>query len=482
MAAIVLLGGLAGFYVWQSGRQRVADAEAAEAAEAESASASTTVTLINRDESDVISVVFTADGHSFTLKRQAAVEEDEEDQWFLVEHPEIELNQTSAKDMVRGLTYLSVADTVLAETDNPAEYGITEGGATAVATYADGGTATVRIGKMTPAKDRYYMMLDGDPAVYLLLTYYGNRYYNDVDALLDTTLATIDANSIEYVLIAAKDRPVIEFGFDGTEEERTAMYEQYGMVSVTMMQPYPGRELYYSSFETNVLTAYNEFTIGDLVALKPDDLSIYGLDEPSLEVRFTDAEGDNHLLFGDTLDDGEHIYCMIVGKPHVFLADYAYVEALYNINVFTFIEKFIALINIQDCVGIDIEWPGNPDRSHRMEIGHELDEDEYDVVVPFVDGLPVQELAFKTVYRYLIGLSYDTEVETFTPDSPPVFSITYHLADGESTTIHFYTYNSNFYAVQRDDNPIQFVTNKQATELVLDSVPDLLAGKLDRDY
>lgn len=480
VAAVVVVGALVGLYLWQNQRRQQAEAEATP-----SPTPAASITLIDRAESDIASVAFTANGKSFTLA--ATYGEAEEATWQLVGDPEIAINQTTAKDMVRGLYYLSVVEKLFDQVDNPADYGIGPDAATAVATYTDGSHATVRVGKMTPARDRYYMMLEGDPALYLFYSYYGDRYYNDVGALIDRTLPTITSESIQYIYLKERGKAPIEFGFFGTDQEKQDMYEQFGMIYVTMLQPYPGRELYYSNFEQSVMTDFMNMQIGDMVALRPDDLSIYGLDDPSLELWINDLESEIHLLFGEQTGDGK-IYCKFYDRPQVFLTDYEYVKRMYNINVFTFIEKFVALVNIVECNGIDIEVPGNPERNYHVTLDHivlppEEDEEEGEAIInPYINGQLVQELAFKTFYQRLIAISYDTEIEAYAPESEPIFTVTFHLIDKDPVVLRYYTFDNNFYAVQRDDNPIQFVSSRQNSEIMFQAMVDLLAGKLDREY
>jgi hypothetical protein len=292
---------------------------------------------------------------------------------------------------------------------------------------------------------------------------------------------------MEYLLIQERGKTPIEFAFDGTEEEQQEMYEQYGMIYVTMMQPFPGREMYYSNFERAVLEEFNYLALGDMVALRPDDLSPYGLDNPSVTVWVRDAEQSLHMHFGNRTEDNQ-IYCKFDDRPVVFLTDYDYVKQLYNINVFTFIERFAALLNIDDCERIEITSPGRDTTYYDIYINHtvllpEAGEEEGEKVIrPTVNSQPVQDKAFRTLYQRLIGLTYDTEIETFTPSGEPIFSITYHVSDKEPTTVRTYPYDANFYALQRDGNPIQFVTSKQSTDILFQTIADLLSGKLDRDY
>jgi hypothetical protein len=194
-----------------------------------------------------------------------------------------------------------------------------------------------------------------------------------------------------------------------------------------------------------------------------------------------------HLLFGDVIDD-EKVYVMQVGRPHVFLTDYDFISHFFRLNVFAFINRFIIIEDIYTCLSIDIT---SPDRTYRIEL------DQYTVPVEsqfreatednefnaFVNGQPVQDLAFKTFYQLLIGITYDTDIGyDFEPEGEPEYTVTFTLTEKGVITARYYPFNANFYAVRVDDGLITHLTNRQGLERMINALPELMAGNMDREF
>ena len=120
---------------------------------------------------------------------------------------------------------------------------------------------------------------------------------------------------LEYLMIAERGRPVLEVGFIGTNEEKNKMLESYGMIFMSMIALYPDRELYYTNLWNLAFNEFQSFSLAEFVELSPDDLSIYGLDDPSLEIMYYDyfRENETHIIFGDQTGGGM-VYCMVDGQ------------------------------------------------------------------------------------------------------------------------------------------------------------------------
>jgi hypothetical protein len=111
-------------------------------------------------------------------------------------------------------------------------------------------------------------------------------------------------------------------------------------------------------------------------------------------------------------------------------------------------------------------------------------EGEYDQYVdPYINGQLVQELAFKTFYRFIIGLTYDADIgHVMLPETEPEVTVSFTFTEKDPVTIRYFPFDANFNAVQIDDRAITHITNRQALMNMVNAIAELLAGNMDRDF
>jgi len=493
--AVVLFCGLLGVYFLLQNKEPEIEPE-------DAPPLSSSVYIIEKKQEDVVEAFFDSpDKHfRFTSVRTPKEKDPEsfEISWDLTGYDNTKFQSSRINDMMRLVYSLNSPEMVLDKVSDLSEYGLDEPKATAKAVYSDGSENTLIVGNMTPAEDYYYVMLEGDPALYLLYKITGDRFFYGLDDLVDKTIPFLESEYLEYIYIRERGKAEIEFDFDGTEEEKEDEREKYGAIMIKMIKPYPGRDLYFTNFQMNVLENLSLVNFNELIDMRTDeeelDLSKYGLDDPSLEIRITDQFTDFHLILGDEADeDGATIYVMQYGSEMVFTANKSHFNHLFGLNVNSFIEKFVAIVNIGDVEFMEIKTNSN---TYSISLNHEFiyhtpepgeepapTRIPADNISPTINDSPeLQDLAFKTFYQQVIGITYDTEIPVFTPENEPDVVITYKQFDDKPDIItRYYMYNDAFYAVQRDENPIMFVCSKDYVDRVFTFMEELLAGNLDRD-
>jgi len=472
--AVILLGGLVAVYFGLEARQAREAAAAAEAAETEE-SPFQLMRLVDQSEANLERATFTTDEYSFTIE---AVENDGRITWVYTGNRDVELEQPDARNMMRDVFLLNATDMVLETVSDPAEYGI--GRLVVTGYFRDGSQEVIRVGMMTPDHNRFYAMVDGDPALYLINAVSGNRLTQHVSELVARGIPFIEGVLLTRLYIRERDRNTLEFVWDGTQEEMENAIQQFGGIWLTMVTPFPGRDLTVSNFERFALEDFEGFRPGRLVDMFPDDLRQYGLDDPILEFIMEDATGAGfHLIFGADHDD-QNIYMMHGDRPHVFIVEKRFIRGLLGLNPFNFIERFVALMNIVQVESITIR---SEDRgNHEIVINNFQDDNERDQIAPVIDGQEIQDAAFRRFYQTLIGISYDHDIGVQEDLGPPVITVIYYMLDEEEppVVVEFFAYDPNFYAVRQYPHPPQFVTSRLAVEGLFGSLESLLAGELDR--
>ncbi|MCL1989010.1 MAG: DUF4340 domain-containing protein [Firmicutes bacterium] len=450
--------------------QQEQQALAAELETAENPPPVSTVRLTEFTEEDLLRATFTSADESFTVQRY--VNPLGETSWIYADNFDILLDQNIVRQMLRDVFMLTATDTLMEEVDNPQEFGI--GNVTATGFFADGSQTTILLGNLTPDHSRFFAMVEGDSALYLLNTFSGNRLLQQLNDLIDMTLPFVNTMQLLHIYIAERDREPLEFIATGTEEEILDMINQFGATTLTMIYPFPDRDLTMTNFDMFVLQGFANFTPAEVYELFPttSDLQRLGFANPSLEFIMQDANGGFHIIFGDNHDD-EYIYMKYADRPHIFLAPRADMASLLGVNPFNFIERFVALLNITEVEGVTItsQTRGNYD----ITINNFQDENERDQIAPTVNGQEVVDSDFRRAYQSMIGITIEQEVglQESLPTAADV-TIVYHMLNGEDVTVEFFAYDANFYLIRQNGLPVQFVTSRLAMNVMFDTLGNLL--------
>jgi hypothetical protein len=300
--------------------------------------------------------------------------------------------------------------------------------------------------------------------------------------MIDARLPRFDAEDVQFFKIDQRDTPTIElavaYGVGLVDEEQALSALNLPQFAfLRMIQPIPGRGLDTSRLELFVTEPLNQLRLYEVVSVAPVSLAPYGLDNPSLEFMYLDPNGGVHLVFGDTFahEGALHIYVKFADRPHVFKARYEPASVLFDLSLFTFIERFHALVGIVDVESIAITSP-NEARNMEMVINH-CGQEGSDDIFPVINGINVRDSAFRVAYRLLIALSADGEVEPFAPQGAPEFTIVYHRITNPDIELRFFPFDNNFYVVSINGADAWGVTNRRDVETFFSHVDAMLAAR-----
>ena len=478
--AFVVLGALVGAYFTALSMNAKNEPEATEAPER-----STSVLVLERAKEDIEFIEFT--NASGTLRFNPTIDERyNRVVWQLEGYDELEYDTSIMDSMSTPTYYFSPVEQIDPTDDNLAEYGLDRPAATAKATYYDGSVETIEIGKMTPNGEYYYARRVGTTGVYLLYSITGDRFFLTELDLIKKDFPGVYIDQLIYYKFEKRGQSVIELGYIGSEDEMQQELESYGMVTLSMLQPYPGRDVYYSNLSMYLLEPMEPFSFDSVAAVYPEDLSVYGLDDPEYEFLLIDGEESvSHLIVGNAAD-ATRVYIMIPGYPVVYTTPKSNLDPFVNVNVFRMLDNFVSLVNIVNVDKITIDAPSRG-RSHVIQLEHtvieaeEEDGRDEEVINVWIDGETFLELPFKTYYQSLIALAYDTEIMDFEEGAEPELTIVYYLNDGKpDVTARYYPYNDHFYAVRRDEHPIQFISNIRGADTMFETLDKLLRGEIIR--
>ena len=468
LVIIALTGGLA-FVYFNFGREE-------QAQEAETP-APQNIRLIDRAVSDIERVVFTSTDSLLSSSRTIFTIETATDNgrsiWVYTSdryNREVALDQQAVNSLMRDISSLNAVDIVMEEAEGIFEFGI--GQVVAAAHFTDGSQEVIRLGNLTPDRTRFYMMLNEDPALYLISIGPGERLSRQIEDLVDMALPIVNPMQLTHMYLRERGREPLEFGFTGTQAEFEQQFSQFGGVQLSMLTPYFGRDFHFSSFQYFALQNFEGFQPSKVVELFPENFARFGLEDPLLEFIMADLSGYFHIIIGDN-HDAEYVYMMYGGRPHVFLVQRSYIEDLLGLNPFNFIDRFVALIGIVEVDRITLQSAARG--NHELIVNNYLDESNRERIAPVVDGQEVDDRAFRNVYQILIGLSYEHQIELQEEPGVPDIVITYHFIDESEPplVVELFVYDANFYRVRQQPNPVQFVTSRLAVEMLFTNVAAL---------
>ncbi|MCL1862943.1 MAG: DUF4340 domain-containing protein [Defluviitaleaceae bacterium] len=434
---------------------------------------STAVQLLQRDEGEVVQVMFYTDGSREYMT--PFYDELGRIQW--AHSAGFDLNVHAARDKVRSSWLLAATD--VAHTDveglELSAFGLAPPMLTVESLFDDGSTHTIRLGSATTDYMHFFLMLDDDPAIYLVNAVLGERLQSGVIDMIELALPPIHIEEAIYIRLTEDDSSPVVLAprtADMAAHPLDGLIPDIGGEHLVMHEPFFGLQLSTSRLIEYVMHPMTQFRLLEVAELVPQSLVPFGLDTPVLEFEFITWHGQNdvHLKFGDsfTHDGVELIYVKVADRPHVFVAEREHPASVMGVEPLDIADRFLALIHITDVEAITITAGG---REYLLTMNHIPD--SFDIE-PEVNGRSVDADDFRTVYFHIISLLADADVEPFLPHGLPEVVITYHRIGIPDFALRFYDYNTNFFAVGGDNGEAMFVTNRRAVERLLGFIGDLL--------
>ena len=434
-----------------------------------------TLTIKQRLEREISSITFRPDGQQ-SYAMVASANDAGQITWLWQDAPDYILNPAAVREKVR-LAWSLVATAVVHENYQDidlADFGLASPPLIIESVYYDGTTSNIYVGSPTVGREHYFVMVTGDPAVYMVANHFIDRTTIGLDGLLDRSLPEFFSDDAEHVLIAVRDAPIIELAMaEAVIDAGVApMPLTPDGLFLRMIQPLEGRNLNHSRLDALVFEPLDNLQFDRVVSVSPGNLAPYGLDNPMMEFMYHDYWGEVHLFFGDIFicelgaHPVPHIYVKFADRPHIFAAEFGPISELFDINIYSIIDRFIALIDIRDVESIITTRQGE---TFNMVLNHSPEEGS-NSLEPTINGQPVVEAEFRIAYRLLIAISADGEVETFTPQGQPDTVIQYLRKEGPDVEIRLFAVDNNFYAVSINGADAMFVTNQRDVQLFFNHV------------
>jgi hypothetical protein len=331
----------------------------------------------------------------------------------------------------------------------------------------------IHIGKLTSLEDSYYARMKDDDTVYAISNYIAHNLmrtemqYREMSFFpsyfKEDTLEVDADESITYIRIRNPETDVdIEISARSDEELRVL---PVGTSKFFMTIPV--------NHECNDMAVADKFinraaalNVTKVVEDDPEDLSIYGLDEP-LELWMTNDDGKSvHYLIGS--NEGPVAYVMVEGANSVLTAE-GFEPDLRNLNHVTLMFKLAWIHNIEDVKSIVYDLQGEK----RLYEIRENKKDENNKVISFVatlDGRPLSEENARRLYSrthdmLIVG---ETSEEFDRQGMTPQYTITINMLDGTKNVMELYRLNERQYAVSVNEGELNYYINASDVKELLE--------------
>lgn len=425
---------------------------------------SKTITLVNLDNESINKIVLKSSNNTLRFEKKNQL-------WTA--NFSFPLNQSEVKNLSFVFFGLHAEQMVAKSPSDLEQYGLKDPAVTVEVTVEnDKNPKIMYLGDLTPSNTSYYFKLDGDPAVYTIADYNGEKFKLTPTDFRDNSLAQIQKEEIRYFKLSRAGKPDLEVRLNAANSE----FAQYGIGIWQMTRPYQEPMSVITDKFQQILESITSITSAEkFIDENPTDLNRYGLAKPQAEVLIKDNRSQFHLLIGNPMNQ-DSFYCKKPDSKAVFTLSS---DDLYFLDTkpFDLVEKFAFIVNIDNVDKIILSGLGS---NHTMAIARKIEKSTTkDFEANYqIDGKKVDEQSFKTIYQSLIGLTVESECPIKPKNSVQELRMTFYLNKGSQREIHvdYVPYDYDFYAVFRGGKA-EFLISKDQVKTMIRELDGLIKEK-----
>jgi hypothetical protein len=381
------------------------------------------------------------------------------DLWETVPPSSIGLDQGAIQGILWSLSSLYAERVIDEAPEDLSIYGLDTPRSHTIITDSGGKVTGFFGGNRTPSGSGYYVMLEGDPKVYLVASYYGDRLYLTMPDIRNKTLtSTFEMGELRRFLLETGDSRI----------EVVPAAAQPGMISElfphVLISPYVIPREADSERFSPLWEAFQNLQIREFIDDAPASLEPYGLDKPARVSIETESAG-FEILLGKTTE-GNQQYAKLPGESGVFTIND--ISSTVLVTPFSIAGKFAFIVNIAKVDSLTVRGNGQLLTAEIKRQGEGDDE----VETYFLNGRQAVEKDFKAFYQTVIGLLVDAEHPNHpTRGGNEEITIEYNLNNppGVKAVVKLIPYNRDFYALDRE-GVVEFLISRPQAAAIYQSV------------
>ena len=373
--------------------------------------------------------------------------------WVVQGTEGIRLIQLSIDQLIAYVKNLEYVGIVADDMSQSRAYGFDKGQKITVLAD-DGSELQVSIGDITVDSQGYYVNVAGDDRVYMVNSETGQALKKSPDDLRDRFPEFVNYDNSKYIRVERSEGG----SFAIEPNPKGALAEGYGEFILVGHYAEPMLVLTEELRDNFGMPLYNIYATSFID--EPKDLSVYGLDSPSMTIYSMDNDENSCVIYvGDKTENGDY-YARFSNRDFVCTINGSNFASIEKINFFDIIGKFFVTDDATQMKEIFVSGNG-------INATFVLDSDK-----SFVEynGQQVSTLDFYEVFKYLSVLTADGEVSKEFGEKEVEISVT--KTDGSKDTLRFLAYDNNYYAVEFN-GVTEFITGRKSVELIFNAIENL---------
>ena len=384
-----------------------------------------TISIFKTEKENIEKIEVITEGETYFIAKQ-------NEKWVVNNDLSIKISQSKADTLAYECSSVFVKRVVAENVSDFSPYGLSEAKSKVVISMKDGSSQTIFIGDKTADGSLGYLMLSGESTVYVKSASGLDSLAPKLEKLRDTSLYSVSEEELTAVTITrqgAHKISLVREEYLSTEEGEEPVYQW------KMKEPLEKNANERNTSE-NVLKTILALSFDSVADNNAQDLGKYGLDTPYATYTVSDKKNTYTILVGK--ENGTSRYVKTPDSRAVYLVENSKLAFL-NVSYLQLVDKLIYLENIEGITGVTIKGAKN----FEMQIEGNGDSAEYKI-----NNVSISEDAFKTAYRYVLGITLDDFTEIGAkPQGKAECVVTYHKKEGQDAQVAYYSWDERNYLV-----------------------------------
>ena len=403
--------------------------------------------IVSLDRNQVSSIEFISGDNKILM-------ENKDSRWLVNQGEVSRINNGKISSIIRDVLNLKSLETVSFSSENAGQWGLSDKSDNIIIKY-EGKIISLLIGSLNPSKTGYYVQIKGWDEIFLIKNAYGDSLILSLDELRYRSLPVIDISRINTITINNESKINI------VPYERSDMFTSE-IFAYMMNEPYRNNiPVHNENLKSFLLKMEVPLEIVDFIDKgNPEE---YGINDNEIGISIKEDSGKSLDLYLGKDADNNKVYCMMKGDDQIFTL-YKKDLPFLQMKPFDFVDRFPHLIQLDS---IDTLQIITDDLAIMGTIDRRNSSNDY-----AINGLEIEEKAFKSFYQDVLYLLMEGEAEQSVNTDDPEITISYKLYDGGSlwTHLNFYPYDSEYYAVARNENEPEFIIGRYQLKDMLNKV------------